>query len=136
MSKQATLARLLLLLLVLLAINIVTVVIASDGSSVTVTNRTEHYLHVFIDNQPFLYVAPNHSVTYATETTYSMLVRAVYAPGQGISGSVVDTVAIPYRPGQQGCTCDENELFGECTYTPPSGGDTYFEIQPADLVPD
>jgi len=62
-------------------------VISVEDTDVTVTihNRTRHYLHVLINNQPYLYVAPGGSAL--TETGLStVFVEVFYSPGQGVSG--------------------------------------------------
>ena len=119
--------------LTLLVINVVTIAVGSEDSSLTVANKTEHYLHIIIDNTQFLYVAPDRAVTYTTNAKVSMLVEYFYAPGQGLSGSSIDTVEVPYRSAQEGCSCSDGQTWGDCVYNPPTGGTARLEIFPEDL---
>lgn len=62
------------------------VVSVGDGNvTVTIHNGTRHYLHVLINNQPYLYVAPGGSALTETGLT-TVFVEVFYSPGQGISG--------------------------------------------------
>ncbi len=62
------------------------VVSVEDGTvTVTIHNRTRHYLHVLINNQPYMYVAPGGSALTETGLT-TVFVEVFYSPGQGISG--------------------------------------------------
>ena len=125
-----------LLLLLLLLVNIVTVADGADESRLTVANLTEHYVHIFIEGETYLYVAPQRSVAYTTSAKPTMLVEIVYAPGQGVRGSAVDTVAVPYRSSQSGCSCEEGDSWGDCIYEPPSGGTARIEVRPEDMLPE
>ena len=58
---------------------------ASDQVDVTVLNHTQQYLHVVINNEPFLYVAPGGVVQ--TQSGLTAFVEVFYSPGQSISGS-------------------------------------------------
>ena len=109
--------------------------IGSEESSLTVANHTQHYLHIFIEGEAFPYVAPEHSVSHLSEPKPSVLVTVLYAPGQGISGSAVDTVEVPYRGATEACSCEGDDQWGDCVYTPASGGSTRLEIWPEDLEP-
>jgi hypothetical protein len=122
--------------LALLVINCVTIALGSEDSSVTVANKTDHYLHIMIDSEQFLYVAPDRAVTYTTDAKPSMLVESFYAPGQGISGSSLDTVDVPFRGAREGCTCTDDQSWGDCVYNPPTGGTARLEIFPQDLEPE
>jgi hypothetical protein len=57
-------------------------------ASVTVTNRTAHYLHVIINDHSFSYLAPGGSIRTSV-TTHTATIQAVYSPGQGLSGKFV-----------------------------------------------
>ena len=113
MFEKITLRGLLVLLLTLLLINVVAVSIGSEESSLTVANHTQHYLHIFIDGDPFLYVAPERSVTYVSAPKPDILVTAIYSPGQGIHGSLSDTVTVPYRGATEACSCEEDDQWGD-----------------------
>jgi hypothetical protein len=133
MAARISMRGTFLLLLSLLVVNVISVTLAGDESTVTVSNRTEHYLHVFVDTEQFLYVAPDRSVTYTTPAKPSVLVTVLYAPGQGVQGSVVDTVAVPYSSAHEACNCSEDDVWGDCVVTPAAGGAARIEIWPEDL---
>ena len=135
MYQKFTLRGLFGILLLLFLANLVTVTMASEESTLTVANRTEHYLHIIIDGEAYLYVAPEYSVVHATPPKTTMLVSALYSPGQEIRGSVLDTVSVPYRGAQHGCTCTAETNRHECFYNPPTGGASRLEIYPEDLTP-
>ena len=113
----------------LLFLNIITVLIGDEKSSLTVVNGTEYYIHFFVEGTEYLYVKPGRSFTHESDPKPDMIVTALYSPGQEIQGSVTDTVSIPYRGSSSGCTC-EQDGGSDCAYTPPSGGSTSWEVTP------
>jgi hypothetical protein len=125
-----------LLLVTLLLVNVATVAVGEDDSQLTVANLTGHFVHIFIEGQDFLYVAPDRSVTYAASARPDMLVEVVYSPGQGVRGSLVDTVPVPYRGSTTACSCQDDDSYGECIYEPPSGGSARFEVFADDMIED
>jgi hypothetical protein len=126
-------SRILFLLFLLLLINIVTVTLSDEKSKLTAVNSTEYYLHFFIDGIEYLYVAPGKSITHATDPKPDIIVTAFYAPGQGIIGSVTDTVDVPYQSASSGCTCDEQGQ-ADCFYNPPTGGATTWEVTSSMII--
>lgn len=136
MLPRIRIVKILLFCLCLLLINIATVLLGDEESRLTVVNKTEHYLHIFIDEQPYLYIAPDRSVTHSAGAKASMSVSVVYAPGQGIDGSRTETVTLPYRSASEYCDCSDEDAFGDCVVTPSSGGSSRWEVTPADLTTD
>ena len=120
-------------LTVLLTVNIITVTLGSDKSKLTVINKTDYYLHFIIDGTEYLYIPPERSITHEMDIKPIAIVKAFYAPGQGVKGMVIDTVSLPYTSAMSGCTCEGTNL-GDCSYTPPTGGPASHEIQ-ADHIP-
>jgi hypothetical protein len=121
------------LIVILVSINIITVTLGSDKSKLTVYNRTDYYLHFFIDGTEYLFIPPERGVTHEMDIKPTVIVTAFYAPGQGVKGSVTDTVGVPYQSALTGCSCEGNSL-GECAYTPPVGGSASHEIE-AERIP-
>jgi hypothetical protein len=119
--------RIICLLFLLLAINMVTVLLGDEQSQLNVVNNTEYYLHVFIESNDYLYLSPGKSITFTTNPKPEVIVNAIIAPGQGVKGGVTDTVSVPFRSASSGCTCEEDGTT-DCSYTPPSGGSTKWEI--------
>jgi hypothetical protein len=105
----------------------VTVLLGDEKSQLNVVNNTEYYLHVFIESNDYLYLPPGKSVTFTTSPKPEVIVNAIIAPGQGVKGSVTDTVDVPYQSALSSCTCEEDGTT-DCSYTPPSGGSTEWEI--------
>ena len=132
MSPRIAIGRYCGLLLLLLLVNIVTVSLADENSNLTVVNKTTRYIHVIVDGEPYLYVAPERAVIHQAPATATMLVTAFYSPGQGLTGSLIDTIDVPYRAAREGCACDEGD-WGECYYTPAAGGAVRLEVRPEDL---
>lgn len=99
---------------------------------ITVKNKTDHFLHIYIDGAPYLYVAPKRSITKEAATT-TFDVTAFYAPGQGVSGTIDRYFPVPdYNPASSTSGCrDEGPNSGcECsqTTTPAEYGSVTWEI--------
>ena len=98
---------------------------SSDVGRLTVINHTEHYVHVIVDGEPFLYVHPGAGAIFEKEGYARVVAKVFYSPGQGISGSAERTFTVaPYEPYSSGC--DWHTL--ECTTTPASGGPLSWEV--------
>ena len=133
MSLKVSFPKFLMLLLFLLLLNIVVISVGDDTkSSLTVVNKTEYYLHVIVDETPYLYVSPNKSITHTTGVKQSMIVDVLYSPGQAISGSARDTIDVYYQPASSDCFCNDDQ-HTECVYNPAVGGSTRWEVKPEDL---
>ena len=114
MKSAARMAALLLLLLVAVDISI-----GADIARLTVINETEHYVHIIVDGDPFLYVSPGSGATFEKEGYSTVVAKVFYAPGQGIEGSVERSFVIaPYEPESTGC----DWVTFECETTTASGG--------------
>jgi len=50
-----------------------------------ITNKTEHYIHVIVNNRSFLYVAPDDYIR-GSFAVRELQVKVFYSPGQSISG--------------------------------------------------
>lgn len=98
-----------------------------DRATIQIINATEHYLHVIINGQSFLYIAPRNRVFHDSEETSKFDVRVLYAPGQGVTGNVDRTLEAPYRPASTGC--EETSSGGcECVTNPPDYGSVIWEV--------
>jgi len=136
MSFKVTFQKFLIVLFFLLLLNIVVISVGDDAkSSLTVVNKTEHYLHVVVDEAPYLYVSPNKSITHTTEAKPTMVVDVFYSPGQEISGSARDTIDVYYRSASSDCICNEGQQ-DECVYNPAIGGSERWEVTPEVLHQD
>jgi hypothetical protein len=134
MCLRVTLPKFLIVLFCLLLVNIAVISVGDDAKSyLTVVNKTTHYLHVIVDEKPYLYVSPDKSITHTTEAKPSMLVKVFYSPGQGISGSAIQTIDVYYRSASTDCICNEEQQHDECVYNPPAGGSERWEVTPEDL---
>jgi hypothetical protein len=94
-----------------------TISYGDSQASLQVTNKTGYFLHVYINGEPHLYLAPKHSATgSATSTTLNVTV--FYAPGQGVSGIIDRTFEAPYTPAttsSSGCSDSDNGTSCECS---------------------
>jgi len=119
---------------VLLLAFFVDVSTGGDVGRLTVVNDTEHYVHVIVDGDPFLYVPPGAGAVFEKEGYSRVVAKVFYSPGQDISGSAERTFTVsPYDPASTGCVWNNME----CTSTPPSGGPLSWEVTADTLaVPD
>jgi hypothetical protein len=102
--------------------------IGNSNSKLTVMNKTEQYLHIFIEGAPYLYISPNRSVTAESGGFVTFTVTAFYSPGQNIKGSITRDITVePLSPGSAGCDYDRGEGC-DCTTTPAVGGSEIWEI--------
>lgn len=91
-------------------------VISYDNTevSVTITNGTQRYVHILINNQSFVYVGPGGSA-YTSTMLSTAMVEVFYSPGQGISGraakELTSTTTTTYS-GSKSNTCQNNNSSG------------------------
>lgn len=126
-------------------------VISFDENSVSITivNRTRYYLHILIDKDPHLYVAPGGSVHSETRMQ-SAFVEVLYSPGQGISGRAekeltsTTTTSTNYS-SDRGHTCASSSSGNSCQSMTSSEGSVSYSytrspmtwtVVPADFEPD
>lgn len=115
---------------VLLLALVVNITVGGDIARLTIANQTDHFLHVIVDGEPFLYVSPGAGATFEREGYSTVIAKVFYAPGQGVSGTAERTFAIaPYEPASTGC--DWANL--ECENTAASGGPRLWEVTPDTL---
>jgi hypothetical protein len=114
-------------LLLALAVN---VTVGGDIARLTIANQTDHFLHIIVDGEPFLYVSPGAGATFEKEGYSTVIAKAFYAPGQGVSGKAERSFVIaPYEPASTGC--DWANL--ECENTTATGGPRMWEVTPDSL---
>jgi hypothetical protein len=99
----------------------------------TVKNKTDYYLHVYVNGEPHLYLAPMRSASASsTSTTFS--VTAFYAPGQGVSGIIDRSFEADYTPSSSSSSgCNDSSDYGpscECekSTTPADYGSITWDI--------
>lgn len=116
--------------------------IGSSEPTFTAVNKTGKFLHMFINSDPVLYVAPKQSAS-ATSSSTTFDVKVFYAPGQGDSGMVVSrTFEVAYYPpptNSAGChsSSEEGGDYGcDCSTTtgPASYGSEVWEITPDTML--
>ena len=101
--KKSTFAAVLIILIILVPY---TVSLGDQLSSLTVLNQTSGYIHAIIESQPFLYIAPNESVKFETESRRDIRVnvQVFYSPGQDISGQATNSFTLGgSRIDESGC---------------------------------
>jgi hypothetical protein len=100
--------------------------IGDEEATVFVSNSTAYYIHVFVSGQPFLYVSPRGSIQTQVGAPTTVVLEAVYSPGQGISGRAMDTDTVSlYRETVYTCTSCETNVS-------PSG-DVVWDVTPAKM---
>ncbi len=92
---------------------------ADDNVTVTITNETQYYVHILINNATYLYVAPGGYAS--TETPLSTAyVEVFYSPGQGVSGRAVKqlestvTNTTDYS-NSSSSTCNSTQSHSDCS---------------------
>jgi hypothetical protein len=101
----------------------------------SVLNKTGYFLHVYINGEPYLYLAPMRRATLQS-ATITFDVTAFYAPGQGVSGVIDRIFDAPYTaPSTHSSGCkddsDNNSNLGcECSKstTPADYGSVIWEV--------
>jgi len=91
---------------------------SDDIVKVFVQNRTNHFIHAFVDNQPYLYIRPGGSV--AAEARNGIVsMRAFYSPGQGVAGSTEQSVELEDRVLStcNGSNCSTTEVEASYYWT-------------------
>ena len=104
---------------------IVNVTVGGDVGRLTVINATEHYVHVIVDGDPFLYVSPGAGAIFEKEGYSTVGASGCYSPGPGVSGSAQRVGVIsPSEPTSTGCDWSTRE----CTTSPQTGGARSWEV--------
>lgn len=107
--------------------------LGGDKAKLTVTNGTDHYLHVIADGESSLYVSPGRGTTFQSDGPTDFVVNVFYSPGQGISGHATRTIrVVPFQPASSGCGLSGSRGF-HCSTEPASGGSVVWEITPDSL---
>jgi hypothetical protein len=110
---------------------------ASDQVGTTVLNHTPRYLHVVINNKPFLYVAPGSSVE--TESGLTAFVEVFYSPGQGISGRAqkeLTSTVTEEHSGSADCSNNRSNGCDDETSSSRSASPLLWDVTPSDLSPE
>jgi len=132
MTLKNRVPKIILIVLILFFVNMLTVLVGDNVSSVTVVNKTEFRIDVLTEGKMYTGIEPTYAVVHTTDPKPSLEVTAQYTPGQGITGSVTKTVEMPYRGRNETCECDENDT-PECVTYPEEGGSAKWEVLPADF---
>jgi len=108
--------------------------LGEDQATLTVINKTEHFMHMYVNGAPHLYVAPLHKVRVASGSL-TFTVTAFYAPGQGVSGAIDRTFEAAYSPPpttSSGCWNESEGSNAGCTCSEATGpaqyGDVVWEV--------
>ena len=92
---------------------------ADDEVQLTVINNTFYYLHVILNGEPNLYIAPGRSTTLTTPVNVPTTISATafYAPGQGVRGSATESFTIGGEVYTTDCSGSGGHSSG-CTKEP------------------
>jgi hypothetical protein len=128
-SKRSTIAAFIIMGILLFPY---TISFGDVLSTLTVVNGTAHYIHAMINSQPFLYIAPNESVKFETESrgNIGVNVQVFYSPGQDISGDATNSFTLGgSRIDESGCGGDS----GCGPISPPPVLHESWKVTPEDL---
>ena len=73
---------------------------------VKITNKTDHYIHVLINDRSFLYIAPDDYIR-ASFAVRELEVKVIYSPAQSVSGQVERDL---YAGGEGQTSCERNVI--------------------------
>lgn len=98
-----------------------TISVGDEEVSFSVVNETRHYLHVIMNDAPYLYVPAKGSVVYRSDGPTHVMIRVFYSPGQGVSGSATKSVNLSvvgrgsscHEDSKGGCHCASEPVYGE-----------------------
>lgn len=103
--------------------------------SLSVVNDTGHYLHVIMNDKPFLYVPAEGSANFKSNGPTHVMVTVFYSPGQGVSGSAVRSVNLSVSG--KGTSCHEDSKGGcHCASEPVYGESMVWHVSPDTLTTD
>jgi hypothetical protein len=108
-----------------------TVTFGDEEGTLTIYNHTLYFIHVIMNNDPFLYVGPGRSASFSVDQQTTVYVQAFYAPAQGIEGSAQRTFTIGGTVYKTDCssgtnTCATDPAFASASWdiTPDTLGGT------------
>ena len=109
-------------LVVLLIFVPYTVTFGDEEGTLTVYNQTLHFIHILMNNDPYLYVGPGRSTSFTTDQQTTVYVQAFYAPGQGVEGSAQSSFIIGGTVYKGDCssgksTCATDPAFASASWT-------------------
>jgi len=112
--------------------------VSDDGVAVTVINNTRYFLHITINGEHYLYVAPGGSVAQQTNSLATVVLEAAYSPGQQVTGSGSKAVD-PVRVDQVNNTssCADTHGGNDCMSTTSANANitpVSWTVTPADLT--
>ena len=98
-----------------------TISVGSEEVSFSVVNETRYYLHVIMNDIPYLYVPAKGSVMYRSDGPTHVMIQVFYSPGQGVSGSATKSVNLSvvgrgsscHEDSKGGCHCASEPVYGE-----------------------
>ena len=112
-----------------------TISFGDEEVSFSVVNETRHYLHVLMNDTPFLYVPAKGSVVYRSDGPTHVLVKVFYSPGQGVSGTATKSVNLSVVG--KGTSCHEDSRGGcHCASEPVYGQSLVWHVIPDSLTSD
>ena len=98
-----------------------TISFGDEEVSFTVVNETRYYLHVIMNDAPYLYIPAKSSVVYRSDGPTHVMIQVFYSPGQGVSGSATKSVNLSvvgrgsscHEDSKGGCHCASEPVYGE-----------------------
>jgi hypothetical protein len=132
MKVKMYLPKIILVIIFLFLVNLLTVSVGEDVSSVTIVNLTDYYIDVLTEGKMYSSIQPEYAIVHTTDPKPSIEVTVQYTTGQEVSGSVTRTINLPYSARDETCECDENDS-PECVTYPEEGGSGKWEVLPSDF---
>jgi len=106
---------------------------SDDTGHLFIVNETAHYLHLIVEGQPYLYVAPGREIVHEFEPQSQLFARVFYSPGQNMTGDITRTLEVPYAPSETGCAYSSSGGW-DCSTTPSRSGDFPWKITPDTML--
>ncbi len=133
MKLTLSVTKIFVILLFIFLINLLTISLGDDISSVTVVNLTDYFIDVLAEGKFYAAVEPGYAIIHTTDPKPAVDVTVQYTTGQEVSGSVTRTLKLPYRGRNETCECDQNDS-PRCVTYPEEGGTNKWEVLPQDFA--
>jgi hypothetical protein len=131
-----TIPNILLIPIFALFLNIITVLLGGENSTVIIINGTDHLIDINCDGAEYFLIEPNHRLTHSMPAKRSVNVQVKYSSDQDVQGHIEREFYPPYTEEDDSCVCGWSSGEGwhdDCVVTPAQGGSVSWTVSPADF---
>ena len=97
-----------------------TVSFGDTQGAFTLVNDTRYYLHAFINNKSYVYIAPGGVIVHEVSAPATVFVDVSYSPGQGVEGKASKTfesVLHTFNGSSTDCSSSNSNNINTCNST-------------------